>query len=94
MAGGPAGQVALLASGLALMKSCPKCKKEMQEWIGDISQDDMPTVVDLIGYGCHHCKLTFIDLNKSNFDGFFYKQQNIINSIMKQAIDVEEIIKE
>ncbi len=53
------------------MFNCPKCKKTMQEWDWDIGDDETPpTIVDIIGYGCYPCQLTFIDLDKSNFDGF------------------------
>lgn len=53
-------------------EKCPICEKEMQEWFTDVDQDNIPTAVDLIGYGCQECRLTFIDLNKSWFDGFVY----------------------
>ena len=51
---------------------CPHCGKEMAEWVSNISNDNVPTVVDMIGYGCRDCKITFIDISKSTFDGFVY----------------------
>lgn len=34
---------------------CPICEEEMQECFTDISQDNIPTAVNLIGYSCHYC---------------------------------------
>lgn len=53
---------------------CPKCKGEMTLWFADIGgSPTIPITIDIMGYGCQACQLTFIDLDRSQFDGFVHE---------------------
>lgn len=72
------------------MMNCPKCSEPMTEWFSDFGEDNdtYPCVVDMYGYACKDCKLTFLDNDQSNFDGIFMGKFLIVNtSIIILRID-------
>lgn len=49
---------------------CPKCENEMPVWNWDIGVAFPPVEIDIAGHYCCSCQLVFVDLDKSEFDGF------------------------
>ncbi|MCP4990919.1 MAG: hypothetical protein GY928_34210 [Colwellia sp.] len=57
---------------------CPKCKKKLIKWdCWDLEENNIPTFVNLAGFGCFDCRLTFIDLEESGFDGYISAENEI-----------------
>lgn len=54
---------------------CPECGEPMQYWFYDMDIEESPTVDKFTGYSCHNCQATFINLDDTTFDGFFYNSQ-------------------